>query len=129
MNREMNSEMISGYRATMFDGEADLDWLRQGWRGLRVYARLAQMALHSGDVPRKAELLARADGLLTLLTGILDTGAGTTLGPALHRIYNQLQVTLLRANAGGDAAALDDFAQAVDRLGREMLENSHGAAA
>jgi flagellin-specific chaperone FliS len=125
----MSAEMMSGYRATMFDGEAGVDWLRHGWRGLRIYARQAQTALRTGDIARKAELLARADRLLTLMAGILDTSAGTTLGPVLQRIYGQLQIALLRANSGNDAAALDDFEQAVDRLGREMLENSQGAAA
>ncbi len=83
----MMMDMIAGYRTTLFDGEEELDWLRHGWRGLRLYARKAKAAMLNGDMVLKAEMLNRADRLLVLMTGILDTGAGTTLGPLLMQIY------------------------------------------
>jgi flagellin-specific chaperone FliS len=70
----------------------------------------------------KAEMVIRADRLLVLMSGILDTGPGTTLGPALMKIYGTLQTTLLRANIQNDAAALDEFDRAVEVLVRDMLE-------
>ena len=90
----------------MFDGETELDWLRHGWRALRLYGRKAKAAILAGDMALKAEMMIRADRLLVLMTGILDTGPGTTLGPALMKIYATLQTTLLRANIQNDAAAL-----------------------
>ncbi|HEY1858026.1 flagellar protein FliS [Acidocella sp.] len=114
--------MIAGYRATMFDGETELDWLRHGWRALRLYGRKAKAAILAGDIALKAEMMHRADRLLVLLTGILDTGPGTTLGPALTTIYGTLQTTLLRANLQNDAAALDEFDRAIETLARDMLE-------
>jgi flagellin-specific chaperone FliS len=125
----MTSDMLNEYRAAMFDGEASVDWLRQGWRALRLYGRKAKAAVAAGDTAGKAEMLLRADRLLTLMTGILDTGAGTTLGPALTNIYSAMQLALLRANAGNDTAALDEFDQAIDALTRDMLPNSTIATA
>ncbi len=120
----MMMEMIAGYRATMFDGAEELDWLRHGWRGLRLYARKAKAAMLAGDMAGKADMLNRADRLLVLMTGILDTAPGTTLGPALMHVYTALQTTLLRANAQNDAAALDEFDRAMEILVHDMLESS-----
>jgi flagellin-specific chaperone FliS len=125
----MMMDMIAGYRATLFDGDEELDWLRHGWRGLRLYARKAKAAMLDGDVVLKAEMLNRADRLLVLMTGILDTAPGTTLGPALMRIYATLQTTLLRANAQNDTAALDEFDRAIEILVRDMLETSEPGTA
>ena len=95
-------DIIAGYRATMFDGEAELNWLRQGWRALRLYARKAKAAILDDDMALKWEMITRADQLLVLMTGILDTAPGTTLGPKLMNIYGVLQATLLRANLRND---------------------------
>lgn len=125
----MTTEMMSGYRAAMFDGEAGLDWLRPGWRGLRLYGRRAKEAIKAGDTALKADMIHRADQLLILMTGMLDTGAGTSLGRVLMNIYAALQLTLLRANIDNDAAALDEFDRAVETLMRDMLNTSEVAAA
>ena len=112
----------TGYRAGMFDGKAELSWLHQGWRGLRLYGRQARAAIAAGDMVKKAEMISRADSLLNLLCGILDTESGATLGPALLTIYTALRHTLLRANGTNDTSALDDFENALAILDREMLE-------
>jgi len=118
----MTNETVDGYRATMFDGEPGLGWLRPGWRALRLYGRKAKAAIEAGDIALKAQMIHRADKLLILMTGILDTGGGTTLGPLLMNIYTQLGLTLLRANTNNDTAALDDFETALATLDREMLQ-------
>jgi len=125
----MNTIMTSGYRAGLFDGEAGLNWLRPGWRGLRLYARKARHAIEHGDLAHKADMIQRADRLLTLMTGILDTGHGTTLGPALMNIYTALRENLLRANLNNDTDALHDFESALLVLDRDMAHIFEGALA
>jgi flagellin-specific chaperone FliS len=125
----MSMETISGYRAGMFDGKTDVSWLQQGWRGLRFYGRKAKAAIAAGDTAAKADMIARADQLLTIMTGILDTDTGTTLGPALVTIYNALRYTLLRANIGDDISALDDFETALAILDRDMTKSSESVIA
>jgi len=125
----MNSQMTSGYRAGLFDGEAGLNWLRPGWRGLRLYARKARIAIEQGDMIHKADMIMRADKLLTLMTGILDTGHGTTLGPVLMNIYSALRENLLVANLNNDADALNDFESALLVLDRDMGHIFEGALA
>jgi len=125
----MMMDMIAGYRATMFDGDSELDWLRHGWRALRLYARKAKAAILAGDMAQKGEMVARADQLLVLMTGLLDTAPGTTLGPKLMNIYSVLQTTLLRANLNNDIAALDEFDKAIENLVRDMLETSEPRSA
>lgn len=122
-------DLISTYRATMFDGTADLTWLRQGWRGLRHYGRRARNAIEAGDMASKAAMIAKADELLTLMSGILDTSTGTTLGPALMTIYTALRFTLLRANAENSAEALQDFEAALALLDRDMIKSSESVLA
>jgi flagellin-specific chaperone FliS len=68
----------------------------------------------------KADMIQRADNLLTLMSGILDTGHGTTLGPALMSIYSALRQTLLVANANNDTEALVNFEEALLTLDRDM---------
>jgi flagellin-specific chaperone FliS len=121
--------MISEYRATMFDGKADVNWLRQGWRGLRLYGRKAKAAIEAGDIAAKAAMIARADELLNLMTGILDTSAGGALGPALMTVYSALRFTLLRANTENSTAALDDFEAALAFLDRDMIKISESVLA
>jgi len=116
----MTTQMMSSYRAGLFDGEAGLHWLRPGWRGLRLYARKARAAIEKGDIAHKLEMIDRADRLLVLMTGILNTGHGTTLGPALMRIYTALGQILLRANLNNDIKALSDFEAALLVLDRDM---------
>jgi flagellar biosynthetic protein FliS len=124
----MTMDMTINYRAGMFDGEADVNWLRPGWRGLRLYGRRAKAAIEAGDFATKAEMIARADELLNVMTGILDTENGTTLGPALMTIYTALRYTLLRANTENNIPALDDFETALAFLDRDMTSESAIAA-
>ncbi len=119
----------TSYRAGMFDGTPDIAWLRQGWRALRLYGRKARGAIAEGDLPAKAEMIARADDLLTVMTGILQTGASTTLGPALMTVYTALRYTLLRANIENNVKALDDFEAALALLDRDMIKLSESAIA
>ena len=123
------TDTITNYRATMFDGMADLAWLRQGWRGLRQYGRRACTAIEAGDTATKAAMIARADELLTVMSGILDTSEGTTLGPALMTIYAALRFTLLRANTEDSVTALQDFEAALAILDRDMIETSESVLA
>ncbi len=120
-------DIINEYRASMFDGQADVAWLRQGWRGLRLYGRRARLAIAAGDVATKAIMLARADDLLTLMSGILDTSDASTLGQALMTIYSALRYTLLRANTENSLSALDDFEAALAILDQDMAKVSEGA--
>src|SRR3984957_8327427 len=98
----MMMDPLAAYRATLFDGEAELAWLRHGWRALRLYGRKAKAAILANDIPMKGEMITSADQLLVLMTGLLDTTPGTTLGPTLMNIYGVLQITLLRANLQND---------------------------
>jgi flagellin-specific chaperone FliS len=123
------SDLISTYRATMFDGGADMNWLRQGWRGLRHYGRRARAAIEAGDPITKAAMIARADELLTMMSGILDTSNGTTLGPALMTIYSALRFTLLRANTEDSIAALRDYETALAILDCDMIKSSESVLA
>lgn len=117
------------YRAAMFDGQADLTWVRQGWRGLRLYGRRARAAIATGDSAAKADMIARADTLLTLLTGIVDSSEPGGLGPALLTIYSALRFALLRANIDNSIDALDDFEAALAILDRDMIKSSESAIA
>ncbi|WP_297494896.1 flagellar protein FliS [Acidocella sp.] len=123
------TDLISTYRASMFDGAADLAWLRQGWRALRQYGRRAGLAIEQGDAATKAIMIARADELLNVMSGILDTSEGTTLGPALMTIYAALRFTLLRANTENSVSALQDFEQALAILDRDMIKSSESVIA
>jgi len=122
-------EMMSGYRATMFDEEAGIDWLRHGWRALRLFARKAREAGNQGDTALKAQMIERANRLLNLMAGILDTGSGATLGPSLMTIYSSLSATLLRANLENGTKNIDDFEQAVAKLSLDMLSAAETASA
>jgi len=123
----MTMERMISYRSGMFDGKADLGWLRQGWRGLRLYGRKARAAIAADDIQTKSEMIARADQLLNVMSGILDTEAGATLGPALLTIYTALRYTLLRANIENNPSALDDFDAALSILDRDMIKSSESA--
>jgi flagellin-specific chaperone FliS len=113
-------DVVTEYRAVMFDGEGHINWLRQGWRGLRLYGRRARGAIQAGDKAAKAAMVARADELLTVMSGILDTSSDAVLGQALMTIYSALRFTLLRANTEDSLAALDDFEAALAILDRDM---------
>jgi len=125
----MNAEMITGYRAGLFDGKPDLGWLRQGWRALRLYGRKAKAAMEAGDTASKADMIAKADQLLNVMTGILETDSGGTLGPALMTIYTALRYALLRANLENSFAALADYDAALAILDRDMIKLSESAIA
>nr|WP_295739628.1 flagellar protein FliS [uncultured Acidocella sp.] len=117
------------YRAAMFDGPPGIHWLRPGWRALRQYGRRARLAIEEADQPTKALMIARADELLTLLSGVLDTQEGSTLGPALMTIYAALRFTLLRANAENSLEALRDFDAALSLLDSEMTNQPESVVA
>lgn len=123
----MAMDMMTGYRAAMFDGKADLDWLRQGWRGLRLYGRKARAAIEAGDLAAKRDMILRADRLLNVMAGILETEPGATLGPALGTIYTALRYTLFRANSENSLSALDDFETALAILDRDMVKSPESA--
>jgi flagellar biosynthetic protein FliS len=125
----MSTDITTSYHASMFDGKPDINWLRQGWRALRQYGRKAKAAINTGDFLTKAEMISKADQLLNIMTGILDTNTGTTLGPALMTIYTALRYTLLRANLENSTSALDDFEAALAILDRDMTKLSESAIA
>jgi flagellar biosynthetic protein FliS len=125
----MTMENTSSYRDVMFDGQADLDWLRQGWRGLRLYGRRAKAAIEAGDIAHKAVMIHRADQLLNVMSGILMTDQEARLGNALMTIYTALRFTLLRANTENDSAALDDLEAALSILDRNMNKRPESAIA
>lgn len=125
----MTDDLISTYRATMFDGAADMNWLHQGWRALRHYGRQASAAIEAGDTTAKAAMIARADELLTVMSGILDTSDGAPLGAALMTVYSALRFTLLRANTENSVAALQDYETALAILDRDMMKSSESMLA
>jgi flagellin-specific chaperone FliS len=67
--------------------------------------------------------------LLTLMRRILDTDAGSSLGPALMTIYSALSHTLLRANTENDIEALLDYDKALAILDRDMIKISESVIA
>ncbi|MBW4023944.1 MAG: flagellar biosynthesis protein FliS [Proteobacteria bacterium] len=115
------------YRATMFDGEASLDWLRPGWRGLRLYGHRAKAAIEAGDSFVKADMISRADKLLTIMTGIVDSGTENPIGEIMLCVYDALRLSLLKANVEDDCSALDDFDDALRTLDRQFLKLSEMA--
>jgi len=125
----MTSKAAIGYRDALFDGAPSLDWLRPGWRGLRLYGRRARQAIEAGDILHKAEMIGRADRLLVFMSGILDTEETTTLGPALMSVYGALQNALLRANVNDDTSALDEFDKALAVLAKDMLNEPESTIA
>ena len=120
-------DIMTGYRAGIFDDEANIGWLRHGWRALRLYGRQARAAIEAEDLVTKAKMIAKADDLLNVMTGIVDTAEGTTLGPALLTIYTALRHTLLRANLDNDISALADYEAALGLLDRDMIKSSEHA--
>ncbi|HTQ72199.1 MAG TPA: flagellar protein FliS [Acidocella sp.] len=129
MNEISMDAIATTYRAAMFDGAPGLHWLQQGWRGLRHYGRRARSAIEQGDQATKALMIARADELLTVMSGVLDTAQSTTLGPALMTIYTALRFTLLRANTENSLEALQDFDAALSLLDRDMTKTSESVVA
>jgi flagellin-specific chaperone FliS len=117
------------YREGLFDGKPDIVWLAQGWKALRLYGRRARAAIETGDMVAKAQMLNKAGQLLVVMSGILETDEGKTLGAALMTIYTALHFTLLRANLQNSLTALDDFDQALMLLDRDMAASSETALA
>jgi flagellin-specific chaperone FliS len=120
----MSTDPISQYRATLFDSEPGIGWLRPGWRSLRLYGQRAKAAIGAGDIVLKANMIVRADKLLTIMSGVLDTGPGTTLGPAMMSIYDRLRLCLWKANIKNDCAALDDYDQALLTIDQDFRKLS-----
>jgi flagellin-specific chaperone FliS len=125
----MTNDIFGGYRAAMFDGELGVHWLRPAWQALRFYGRQAAEAIEAGDRQRQAEMILRADRLLILLTGLLDTDRQAALGTRMLRVYTALQAALFRANSNNDAAELAGFDEAVEKLARDMMSKPKIAAA
>lgn len=120
---DMNIGSISTiYRSTMFDGDPSLHMLQQGWRALRYYGRRAKQAMESGDVSTKAHMIARADELLNVMSGVLDTGDNAKLGKALMTIYSALRFTLFRANIENSLEALHDYDVALSLLDQDLVK-------
>lgn len=125
---DMNIGSISTlYRTAMFDGELNLRMLQQGWRALRYYGRRAKQAMEAGDLPTKAQMIARADELLNVMSGVLDTTENAKLGNALMTIYSALRFTLFRANTENSLDALHDYDVALSLLDRDMVNTSENA--
>lgn len=125
---DMNISSISTiYRATMFDGDLGLQTLQQGWRALRYYGKRARLAIENGDIPTKAEMISRADELLNVMSGVLDTTENARLGNSLMVIYSALRFTLFRANTENSAEALRDYDVALSLLDQDM-KNTSGEA-
>jgi flagellin-specific chaperone FliS len=124
----MSTDVIAEYQARMFDSEPTIGWLRPGWRSLRFYGQHARIAIEAGDVVLKATMITRADKLLSVMSGILDTGSATTLGPSMMSIYDRLRLCLWKANIKNDCAALDDYDQALQTIDQEFLKLSQPQA-
>lgn len=118
---------LNAYREALFDGAADIAWLSQGWRGLRLYGRKAREAILAGDMAAKAAMIYRADQLLNVMSGILDSSGDSALGHRLMTLYTALRYDLLQANAENNLAALDDYESALARLDRDMIKLSESA--
>lgn len=110
------------YRMTMFEGETSLRMLQQGWRALRYYGKRAHQALETGDVQTKAQMIARADDLLNIMSGLLDTTENAKLGKALMTIYSALRFTLFRANTYNSLDALRDYDIALSLLDQDLVK-------
>lgn len=117
------------YRTTMFDGEPSLHMLRQGWRALRYYGKRARQAMESGDIITKAHMIARADELLNVMSGVLDTTENAKLGKALMTIYSALRFTLFRANIENSLEALHDYDVALSLLDQDLVKSSESTMA
>lgn len=125
---EITMEAVSSlYRASLFDGAPSLSWLQLGWRGLRYYGRRAAKAMAAGDVATKAQMIARADELLTVMSGILDTSQNAALGPALMTIYSALRHSLFRATTEDSLEALRDYDVALSLLDRDLVKTADEA--
>lgn len=125
---DMNIGSISTiYRATMFDGDVGLKMLQQGWRALRYYGKRARLAIEVGDIPTKAQMIARADELLNVMSGVLDTTENAKLGNALMTIYSALRFTLFRANTENSLEALRDYDIALSLLDQDIKNTSEDA--
>ncbi len=120
---------IANYRTSVFEGESGIGWLSQGWRALRLYGRRAKEAMEAGDVTTKVDMIIRADRLLTVMSGIVDTGKGAKLGKSLQTIYSALRYCLFKANAEGSLQALDDYDLALSQLDRDFSSQNGKEAA
>ena len=117
------------YRMTMFDGETNLHMLQQGWRALRYYGKRARQAVEHGDIQTKAQMIARADELLNVMSGVLDTTENAKLGKALMTIYSALRFTLFRANTSNSLDALRDYDVALSLLDQDLARPAESTEA
>ncbi len=115
-------DIVTSYRSVMFDAEPRLAWLRSGWRALRLYAQKAKQAIQDGDINAKADMISRADELLTTMCGILESEPDSRLGQSLMHIYDALRLALLKANLHNSCTPLEDFDLALQTLDREFLK-------
>lgn len=127
---DMNIGSISTiYRTAMFDGEPNLHMLQLGWRALRYYGRRAKQAMENGDIPAKAQMIARADELLNVMSGLLDTTENAKLGKSLMTIYSALRFTLFRANIENSLEALHDYDVALSLLDQDLVKTPESTKA
>lgn len=127
---DMNMTFINtSYRTSMFDDEPNLHMLQQGWRALRYYGRRARLAIEAGDVPSKARMIARADELLNVMSGLLDTSENAKLGNALMTIYSALRFTLFRALTENSLEALRDYDVALSLLDQDLVKTPETSTA
>jgi len=85
--------------------------------------------MEQGDIKTQAEMINRADRLLTIMSGILDTSDGAKLGQSLQTIYSALQFCLFKAIAEGSIQALDDYDMALSQLDRNFSDDQERTAA
>lgn len=126
---DINIGLINkSYRVTMLDGETSLHTLQQGWRALRYYGKRANKAMENGDIQTKALMIARADELLNVMSGLLDTTENAKLGNALMVIYSALRFTLFRANTSNNPGALRDYDVALSLLDQDLVKTPESKA-
>ena len=80
--------------------------------GARERTRLAAACLERGDLARKSQAISQTSAIIGGLNSTLDLEAGGEIASNLQALYDYLQRRLLEANAGNDAAPL----QEVDEL-------------
>ena len=76
--------------------------------GARERARLAVACLERGDLLRKGQAIADASAIIGGLNGSLNHEAGGEIADGLAALYDYAQRRLLEANAGNQAAPLQE---------------------
>ena len=74
----------------------------------RERARLAAACIGRGDLARKAQAISEASAIVAGLNGALDVRAGGDIADGLAALYDYVQRRLVEANAGNQAAVLEE---------------------